>query len=219
MVLYIISTPIGNLEDITFRAVKVLKEVDIILAEDTRRSSVLLNNYDVKNKVESYNDFNKERKTPYVIELLKDNKEIAIVSDAGTPGISDPGFYLVRECVRNDIKIVPVPGVNAAITALVSSGFATDKFTFLGFLSKKQGQLRKSFMEIKENNITMIFYESPHRIEKTLKLMAEIIPDKKICIARELTKKFEEFIRGTTSEIIKKEPKFKGEMTVVVGKD
>lgn len=219
MALYIVATPIGNLEDISFRAIKVLKEADLVLAEDTRRTSILLNHYNVRNKLDSFNDFNKEKKTQSIIELLKNNKNIAIVSDSGTPGISDPGFYLVRECVKNDIQVIPVPGANALITALVSSGFATDKFVFLGFLSKKQGQLKKSLLEIKNNNITTIFYESPYRIEKTLKLMDEIIPNKKICIARELTKKFEEFIRGTASEILEKKPKFKGEITVVVGKD
>ncbi|MBW2980752.1 16S rRNA (cytidine(1402)-2'-O)-methyltransferase [Candidatus Woesearchaeota archaeon] len=219
MPLYIVATPIGNLDDVSFRAVKTLEEVDLILAEDTRRTSILLNHYKVKNKVDSFNDFNKEKKTPTVIELLNKNKKIAIVSDSGTPGISDPGFYLVRECVKNDIKIVPVPGANALITALVSSGFATDKFMFLGFLSKKENQLKKSLLEIKNNNITTIFYESPYRIEKTLKLINQIIPDKKICVARELTKKFEEFIRGTASEILEKKPKFKGEITVVIGKD
>ncbi|MBW2983906.1 16S rRNA (cytidine(1402)-2'-O)-methyltransferase [Candidatus Woesearchaeota archaeon] len=218
MALYIVATPIGNLEDISFRAIKVLNEVDLILAEDTRRTSILLNHYKVKNKIESFNDFNKEKKTPSIIEQLKNNKRIAIVSDSGTPGISDPGFYLVREAVKEGIDIVPIPGANAAITALVSSGFATDKFMFLGFLPKKENRLKKSLMEIKKNNITTIFYESPYRIEKTLRLMSEIIPDKKICIARELTKKFEEFIRGTASEILKKKPKFKGEITVVVGK-
>ncbi len=219
MALYIVATPIGNLEDIGFRAIKVLNEVDLILAEDTRRTSILLNHYKVKNKVDSFNDFNKEKKTPSIINQLKNKKNIAIVSDSGTPGISDPGFYLVRECVRNDIEVVPVPGANALITALVSSGFATDKFVFLGFLSKKEAQLKKSLMEIKKNNITTIFYESPYRIEKTLKLIAGVIPNKRICIARELTKKFEEFIRGTAKEILDKKPKFKGEITVVVGKD
>jgi 16S rRNA (cytidine1402-2'-O)-methyltransferase len=219
MALYIVATPIGNLEDISFRAVKVLGQVDLVLAEDTRRTSTLLNHYKINSKIDSFNDFNKEKKTSFVINELKNGKEIAIVSDAGTPGISDPGFYLVRECVRNDIKIVPVPGANAAVTALVSSGFATDKFIFLGFLSKKEGQLKKSLLEIKENNITAIFYESPHRIEKTLRLMDEVMPNKKICIARELTKKFEEFVRGTASEILDKKPKFKGEITVIVGKD
>jgi 16S rRNA (cytidine1402-2'-O)-methyltransferase len=219
MALYIVSTPIGNLEDISFRAVKVLKEADLVLAEDTRRTSTLLNHYKIKNKIETFNDVNKEKATPSIIEKLKNNEEIALVSDSGTPGISDPGFYLVRECVRNKIDIVPVPGANAAISALVSSGFATDKFIFLGFLSKKEGQLKKSLIEIKNSNITTIFYESPYRIEKTLKVINEVIPDKEICIARELTKKFEEFIRGTASEILDKKPKFKGEITVVVGKD
>lgn len=219
MSLYIVATPIGNLEDTSFRAINILKEVELILAEDTRRTSILLNHYGVKNKVESFNDFNKEKKTPTIINELNKNKKIALVSDSGTPGISDPGFYLVRECVKNDIKIVPVPGANALITALVSSSFATDKFIFLGFLPKKEAQLKKSLLDIKENNITTIFYESPYRIEKTLKIINETIPNKRICIARELTKKFEEFIRGTAKEILDKKPKFKGEITVVVGKD
>jgi 16S rRNA (cytidine1402-2'-O)-methyltransferase len=220
MTLYIISTPIGNLEDVTLRALRLLKEVDLILAEDTRQTGKLLNRYEIKNSIDSYNDHNKERKTKHVIKLLQEKKEIAIVSDSGTPGISDPGFYLIRECVKNDLKVVPVPGANAVTSALVSSGLATDKFKFMGFLPKKIVAKEHIFNEVKEQNITTIFYESPHRIIKTLKTMKEIIPDREICVAREMTKKFEELIRGNSSSVYErlKDKKIKGEITIVIGK-
>ncbi|MFH1052919.1 MAG: 16S rRNA (cytidine(1402)-2'-O)-methyltransferase [Candidatus Woesearchaeota archaeon] len=220
MTLYLISTPIGNLEDISFRALKMLKESDLILAEDTRRTVILLNKYDIKNKQESFNDNNKEKKTRFIIDLLKEGKQIALVSDSGTPGISDPGFYLTRECVKNNIQVSPIPGPNAAISALISSGFATDRFTFLGFMPKKEKARSDILSQIKDLNTTFIIYESPYRIHKTLKAMSEIIPDRNICIAREMTKKFEEFIRGTSTELYNnlKNRKIKGEITIVVDK-
>ncbi|MFH1316821.1 MAG: 16S rRNA (cytidine(1402)-2'-O)-methyltransferase [Candidatus Woesearchaeota archaeon] len=220
MTLYLISTPIGNLEDISFRALRILKQVDLILAEDTRRTGILLNKYDIKNRQESFNDNNKEKKTRFVIELLKQGKDIALVSDSGTPGISDPGFYLTRECVKNNIVVSPIPGPNAAISALISSGFATDRFTFIGFLPKKEKARSDILNKIKDLNSTFIIYESPYRIQKTLKAMSEIIPDRKICIAREMTKKFEEFIRGNSTELYNnlKNRNIKGEITIVVDK-
>ncbi len=222
MPLYTISTPIGNLKDITFRAIEILKQSDIILAEDTRRTSIILNHYDIKNKkLISFNDFNKERRIDYVLNELKQNKNISIVSDSGTPGISDPGFYLIREAVKNNIKIIPIPGPTASITALTSSGFPTDSFVFYGFIPKKEKAKRDFFNKIKNSNKTTIIYESPYRLIKTLKIMEEIMPNKKICIARELTKKFEEFIRGTTKEIYKKlkDKTIKGEITVIINKE
>lgn len=149
MSLYIVATPIGNLEDITLRALRILKEVDLILAEDTRRTNKLLSYYKIKNRIESFNDFNKERKTPFVIDLLKQNKAIAIVSDSGTPGISDPGFYLVRECIKNSIKVIPIPGANSVISALVASGLATDKFSFLDFCQKKKTRKENLLKKLK----------------------------------------------------------------------
>ena len=221
MSLYIISTPIGNLQDITFRAIETLKQSDIILAEDTRRTFILLNHYNIENKkLTSFNDFNKEKKSNYIINELKQNKNISIVSDSGTPGISDPGFYLVRECVRNNIQVIPIPGPTAAISALVSSGFPTDSFVFYGFIPKKEKAKTDFFNEIKNNNKTTIIYESPYRLIKTLKIMSEIIPNREICIARELTKKFEELIRGKVKEIYEKlkDKNIKGEITITINK-
>lgn len=213
--LYIVATPIGNLKDITLRALDVLKEVDLVLAEDTRRTGLLLNKYEIKNKLSSFNDFNKEKKTPEVIKSLKEGKKIALVSDAGTPGVSDPGFYLVREAVKEDILVSPIPGACAFVSGLVCSGLPTNKFSFFGFIGKKEGKKKEFFKEIKG---TTVFYESPHRIVKTLKVMNEIIPDKQMVIARELTKKFEEFIRGSVKEVYLKlkDKKIKGELIVVV---
>ena len=218
MPLYIVATPIGNLEDITLRALRILKEVDLIAAEDTRRTLKLLTHYQIKNKLESYNDFNKEKKTKFLISVLKENKGIALVSDSGTPGISDPGFNLIRECIRNDIQIIPVPGPNAAISALVCSGLPTDKFAFYGFLPKKEKAKTDFFNSIKEEKKTVILYDSPHRIKKTLRLLSEILPEKNIVIARELTKKFEEFIRGTAKELNErlKDREIKGEIVLII---
>ena len=214
--LYIVATPIGNLKDITFRAVETLKNADLILAEDTRRTGILLKHYGIKNKMISFNDLNKEKKTPEVIKFLKQSKGVALVSDSGTPGISDPGFFLVRECVRHEIGVIPVPGPCALISGLVCSGLATDKFSFYGFIPKKENQKKRLFGKLGDE--TAIFYESPHRILKTLKVMDAVIPDRQVVIARELTKKFEEFIRGPVSEVYLrlKEKPIKGEIVVLV---
>lgn len=221
MPLYVISTPIGNLKDITFRAIETLEQSNLILAEDTRRTFILLNYYNIKNKkLISFNDNNKESKTPFIIDELKLNKIISIVSDSGTPGISDPGFYLVREAIKNNIKIIPIPGPTASISALVSSGFPTDSFIFYGFIPKKEKAKRDFFNEIKNNNKTVIIYESPYRLIKTLKIVEEIMPNREICIARELTKKFEEFIRGTAKEMYEKlkDKIIKGEITIIINR-
>ena len=213
--LYIVATPIGNLKDITLRALEILKQADLILAEDTRRTGKLLKHYEIKNKMLSYNDINKEQRTKKIIALLKQGEEIALVSDSGTPGISDPGFYIAREAIKNNIEISPIPGPTAFVAALICSGLPTDKFMFQGFLPKKQGQKTNIIKDIKQ---TTIFYESPHRIQKTLKLMQELIPDKDIVIARELTKKFEEFIRGKAKEVYAKlkNKTIKGEIVLIV---
>ncbi|MBU0628915.1 MAG: 16S rRNA (cytidine(1402)-2'-O)-methyltransferase [Nanoarchaeota archaeon] len=221
MPLYIISTPIGNLKDITFRAIETLHNSDIILAEDTRRTSILLNHYTIKGKqMTSFNDNNKAYKSPQIIQELLNGKNISIVSDSGTPGISDPGFYLVREAVKNNIKTIPIPGPTASITALISSGFPTDSFIFYGFISKKEKAKADLLNEINRSKKTAIIYESPYRLIKTLKLISEIMPEKKLCIARELTKKFEEFIRGTSKELYAqlKDKAIKGEITIIINK-
>ena len=216
--LYIIATPIGNLEDITLRALSTLKKVSLILCEDTRRSKKLLSHYNIETQTSSYNDTNCKYKTKHVIDILKQDKDIALVSDSGTPGISDPGFYLVRECVKENIQVSPIPGTSAITASLPCSGLPTDKFSFLGFIPKTSGKKQRFLEEIKDTDHTAIFYESPHRIIKTLNLMSEIIPDKKLVIARELTKKFEEFIRGTVKEVYEetKDKKIKGEIVLIL---
>lgn len=210
--LYIVSTPIGNLGDMTYRAVDILKSVSLIVSEDTRRTGILLKHYDIKAKQISFNDYNKRNRIPIILNELEKNN-VALVSDAGTPGISDPGYELVNACIDNNIEVSPVPGASAAVSALVSSGLATDRFTFIGFLPKK----RSKKIEAIQLKGTIVAYESPHRIHKTLELFKEVRPDARLCIAREMTKKFEEFIRGTPDEILKMEKKMKGEIVLVYG--
>ena len=220
MVLYLVSTPIGNLEDITLRALRILKQVDLIAAEDTRQTKKLLSHYKIRNRITSFNDNNKDRKTPLIINKLNQGQSIAVVSDAGTPGISDPGFYLVRECVKQNIVVVPVPGPSSFIAALVSSGLPTDSFSFYGFLPKKEKKKRDFFEAIKDKKETVVVYESPYRIIKTLELMVEIIPDHNIVVAREITKKFEEFVRGKPKEVLEhfEKRKVKGEFVLIICK-
>lgn len=216
--LHIISTPIGNFGDITYRSIEILGKVDYVLVEDTRRTGKLLNHYNLSVRMITYNDTNKERKANGIVRDLLNNKEVALVTDSGTPCVSDPGFYLVRECVKNKIKVTPVPGASAALSALVCSGLPSDKFTFYGFFQKKPGKFNDQIKEVIGRKETAIFYESPHRINKTLTKLNEIIPDKKIVIGRELTKKFEEFVRGTVAEVYTrlKDKKIKGEIVVLI---
>ncbi|MBL7051179.1 16S rRNA (cytidine(1402)-2'-O)-methyltransferase [Candidatus Woesearchaeota archaeon] len=213
-----VSTPIGNLKDISLRAIEILNSVELIAAEDTRRTNVLLMHHDITNRLISFNDHNKEKTTPRLIQLLKQNKDIALVSDAGTPGISDPGFYLVREAVKENIQISPIPGPTAMISALICSGLPTDKFTFYGFLPKSTKKKIDIFNSLKTKKETAIFYESPYRIIKTIDVMNEIFPEKNIVLARELTKKFEEFMYGTVNELYKKlkDKTIKGEIVLIL---
>jgi 16S rRNA (cytidine1402-2'-O)-methyltransferase len=217
MALYIVSTPIGNLSDITVRASKILAECDLILAEDTRTSRKLLDHLGVTSPMSAYHDFNKEKATPGIIALLKDGKEIAQITDAGTPGIADPAFYLVRAAIAENIPVIPVPGASAILPALVASGLPTDRFIFENFLPNKSTQRRKLFEGLKDETRTMIFYETPHRIIKTLEDIKAVLGDIRIVIARELTKKHEEFLRGTAEELsanfAKRPPR--GEMVVM----
>jgi 16S rRNA (cytidine1402-2'-O)-methyltransferase len=213
--LYTIATPIGNLEDITFRAIKTLKEVDIIACEDTRHTLKLLNHYDIKKPLVSYHQHSKVSKIDYLIKELKSGKNIAIVTDAGTPGISDPGQVLISKAVEEEIKVIPIPGPSAVITALSAAGVPTDSFVFLGFLPHKKG--RKTILEsFKQEKRTIVFYESPHRIEKLLGELKEVLEDRQIVVARELTKMFEEILKGTVSEIQEKLEIIKGEFVVIV---
>ncbi|VAX22451.1 16S rRNA (cytidine(1402)-2'-O)-methyltransferase [hydrothermal vent metagenome] len=217
--LYLVASPVGNLADITNRAVKILKSVDIIAAEDTRHTRRLLDHYEVKGRrLTSYHAHNVERKTPVLIEELKEGKSIALISDAGSPGISDPGAVLVREAVEEKIVICPIPGPSAPTLAVTASGFPSHRFVFEGFLPRKKG--RKTLIESwRKEKRTIVFFEAPVRIVKTLNYIKEMIGDRKVCVARELTKKFEEFIRGDISDVIgelESRTSVKGEITVVV---
>jgi len=217
-ILYICGTPIGNLEDITLRSLKILKEVNLIAAEDTRHTLKLLNHYRINTKVTSYYEYNKFKKAPYLVEILKNGQDIALVSDAGMPGISDPGYVLIDLALKNNIKIIPVPGVSALITALVVSGLPTDKFVFEGFLPRKIKERKRYFKSIENEERTIIFYETPHRLKKALKDMLEILGDRKVVIARELTKLYEEIIRGKLSQVLTEisTKEVKGEITLIV---
>lgn len=207
--LYLVATPIGNLEDITFRAVRVLKGVDLILAEDTRHSQVLLSHYAVSRPCESYNDFNKEKRTPGYIERLKAGDKVALICDAGTPGIADPAFNLVKAALAEGIKVHPIPGPSALVTALIGSGLPTDRFAFEYFPPKKSSQrlrklesLKAKWAEDEQHAPTLIFYVSPHNVRDFLEELAQVFgADLHVVLARELTKKFEEFLPGTASAL------------------
>ena len=216
--LFIVSTPIGNLGDITLRSIEVLKSADLILAEDTRTSIKLLKHYNIKTAVESFHMHNEHKKLEYIINKLKDNIQIALISDAGTPGISDPGFLLVRECVKYEVDIECLPGPTAFVPALVCSGLPTDRFSFEGFLPVKKGRTKR-LKQIAEEKKTMVFYESPHRLLKTLNDFSNYFNDESLTsISRELTKLFEETFRGTIKESIKhfEKNKPKGEFVIVL---
>ena len=214
MPLYLVATPIGNLEDITFRAVKILREADKIFCEDTRRSRILLNHYGIEKLVMPYHDFNKEGVTPKIVSQLKEGLNAALITDSGTPGISDPAFYLVRAAIEEKVEVVPIPGPSASLAALVASGLPPDRFCFEGFLPGKKGR-KKRLDKLKEEERTIIFFEAPHRIERTLGDIQNTLGDRKVTIAREMTKIHEEFIRGKISQILGKF-NYKGEMVVVV---
>jgi 16S rRNA (cytidine1402-2'-O)-methyltransferase len=199
--LYLVPTPIGNLEDITFRALRVLKEVDLILAEDTRTSAPLLKHFDINKKVFAHHQHNEHQASTEIVRFLKEGKSIALISDAGTPAISDPGFYLVREALKNELEVECLPGATAFVPALVNSGFPTDRFCFEGFLPLKKGRQTR-YKELAEEERTIILYESPHRLLKTLEEMATYFgPDRQVSVSRELTKMFEETVRGSVAEV------------------
>jgi 16S rRNA (cytidine1402-2'-O)-methyltransferase len=218
--LYLVATPIGNLKDITLRALEVLRGVDLIVAEDTRRSRVLLEHYGIETPFgpSLYEGVGPER-VERVLRFLDEGKDVALISDAGTPLIQDPGFVLVRRAVEEGVKVVPIPGPTALIAALVASGFPTDRFVFEGVPPKGPGK-RRAFLEaLKEEERTVVLYESPHRILKTLETLAEVMPQREICLARELTKVHEEFLRGTAEEVLarlKERPSVKGEFVLVI---
>lgn len=216
--LYIVPTPIGNLEDITFRAKRVLSEVDLILAEDTRKTGLLLKHYNIENKMVSHHLHNEHKTVNSIVEKLTSGLNIALVSDAGTPSISDPGFLLVRECVKNNLEVETLPGAVAFIPALVNSGLPSEKFCFEGFLPQKKGR-QKRLLQLQDETRTMIFYESPHRLLKALEQFSEIFGnERQAAVSRELTKLFEENVRGTLQELIShfKEKNIKGEIVIIV---
>ncbi len=197
--LYIVSTPIGNLEDITLRAIRILKECDYIAAEDTRHSQILLQKYEIKKPTVSFHAWSDQRKLEQILQHLREGKNIALISDAGTPGISDPGYVLIKAALEEGIQVVPVPGPAAFLTALSASGLPTHHFLYLGFLPMKKG--RQTMLEsLKNEERTIVFYESPHRILKTLAELAEKFGQRPVVVARELTKVYEEFFRGTAQE-------------------
>lgn len=217
--LYIVGTPIGNLEDMTFRAVKVLQTVDIIAAEDTRHTGRLLQHFQVTTPQVSYHEHNRSSRIPELLEQLSNGKAIALVTDAGIPGISDPGYELVKVCIEAEIPVVPIPGANAAITALSAAGLPTDRFVFEGFLPAKSQQRHLHLESLATEPRTLIFYESPHRLRETLQDLAEVFENtRQIVIARELTKLYEEFWRGTIEEAIihYSQREAQGEYTLVV---
>ena len=215
-ILYLVATPIGNLKDITYRAVEVLQSVDCIAAEDTRNTLKLLNYLKIKKPLISYYKESEKIKSNILIEKLKKGENIAIVSDAGTPAISDPGEEIVRAAIENNIKIVPIPGACALINALIASGFNTREFIFIGFLSNNNKEKKEKIQELKNENKTIILYEAPHKLKSTLEIIKENMGDRNIVLARELTKIHEEFIRGNISEILDKIEIIKGEYVIII---
>ncbi len=217
--LYLVPTPIGNLEDITLRALRMLKEVDLIACEDTRTSGILLARYEIRTPTISYHEHNERRRTPDLVERMQAGQRIALISDAGSPGISDPGFYLVRACKQRDIPVEALPGPTAVIPALTVSALPAERFVFEGFLPAKKG--RRSRLEaLRDEPRTMVFYESPHRAAATMNQFADVFgPDRPAAVAREMTKKFEEIRRGTIGELaafLAEQPKVRGEIVLVV---
>ena len=217
-ILYIVPTPVGNMEDMTFRAVRILKEVDLVLAEDTRTSGILLKHYEIKNALMSHHKFNEHGTSAGIVNRLLAGENVALISDAGTPGISDPGFFLVREAVRAGVEVQCLPGATAFVPALVSSGLPCDRFCFEGFLPQKKGRQTK-LQSLKDEERTMIFYESPFRLVKTLQQFAEVYGgDRQVSVCREISKVHEESVRGSLLEVIahftEKEPK--GEIVIVL---
>ena len=217
--LYIVPTPVGNLEDITLRALRVLEEADLILAEDTRTSSVLLKHYDIHRPLQSYHKFNEHKAVDALVERLKGGETMALVSDAGTPGISDPGFLLARDCVRAGVEVQCLPGATAFVPALVASGLPCDKFVFEGFLPQKKGRMTR-LQQLGAEDRTIVLYESPYRVVKTLEQLAEVMgPDRQVAVCREISKVHEQTVRGTLSEALAhfREHAPKGEFVIIIG--
>lgn len=217
--LFVVSTPIGNLEDVTLRALDVLKNCQLIACEDTRNTKKLLARYGIKTPVTSYHEHNEVEKSPKLLEKLKEGKDVALVSDAGTPSVSDPGWRLVNLSIENNIEVIPIPGPSAVLSALVVSGLPTDSFFFLGFFPRTAGKRKELLRDVKHYPHTLVFYDSARRLPGTLKLLLEVLGERNICVAREMTKLYEEAIRGSISEVISillKKESIKGEVTIVL---
>ncbi|MCR2823360.1 16S rRNA (cytidine(1402)-2'-O)-methyltransferase [Lederbergia panacisoli] len=217
-ILYLVPTPIGNLEDMTFRAIRMMKEADVIAAEDTRNTKKLCNYFEITTPLISYHEHNKEISGKEIVRRLEAGEKVALVSDAGMPCISDPGYELAAEAIQAGITVVPLPGANAALTALIASGIKTQPFYFYGFLSRGKKEKKQELEELKKQQATLIFYEAPHRLKETLKSMHDILGNRNIVLCRELTKKFEEFIRGTLEEAIQwaEQEEVRGEFCLIL---
>lgn len=217
-ILYLVPTPIGNLEDMSFRAIRMLKEADLIAAEDTRNTKKLCNYFEIETPVVSYHEHNKESSGEKLIQKIKEGQKIALVSDAGMPTISDPGYELVQAAINEKMTVVPLPGANAALTSLIASGLSCQPFYFYGFLGRSKKEKRSELESLKKQTVTTIFYESPHRLKETLAVMLEVLGNRNIALCRELTKKFEEFIRGTIEEAIDwaNQEEVRGEFCLIV---
>ena len=218
-ILFLVATPIGNLEDITIRALHILQKVDYVAAEDTRHTLKLLNHFKIKKPLISYYKQNEKIKTEIILDKIMQGANIALVSDAGTPVISDPGEEVVKEAVKKGIKVTPIPGACAAINALIASGLSAKEFSFIGFLPVNLKEKKEKLTEIEKEDKTLIFYEAPHKLRKTLECMLEILDERKIVLARELTKIHEEFIEGTASELLEKVKEPKGEYVIILEKN
>ena len=214
--LYVVATPIGNLKDITLRAIDILNEVDYILAEDTRTSSVLLSHYNIKKRVMSYHEFNKMDQENQIVSDLKEGKHIALISDAGTPGISDPGYEIIQRVIEEGFYVVSIPGASAILAALVTSGLVIQPFTFIGFLPRKLSEQKEVLKQYISRSETLVIYESPLRIQKTLQTLYDVLGNRRLSIARELTKAFETIIRTTLSEATTMEMNLKGEYVIII---
>lgn len=214
--LYLISTPIGNLKDITYRAIETLNEVDYIFCEDTKKSIILLQHYNINKKLYSYHDFNKEKQESTILELLKTGNNIAIISDAGTPGISDPGYEIIKAAIKENYDVISIPGASAILAALIISGLQIQPFTFIGFLPRKQQALNETLDYYKDHKETLVFYESPLRVKKLIEKLYETYGNRKIVLARELTKKFETITRTTTKELLDLELDERGEYVIIL---
>lgn len=216
--LYVVATPIGNLGDITRRAVEVLAAADIVASEDTRSTGFLMRRLGISSRLTSYHEYNKLRRTPELLEMLKQGKTVALVSEAGTPGVSDPGFYLIRSAVERGFRVLPVPGASALLAAVIVSGLPCDRFVFEGFLPKREGRRQRRLVELAREPRTMVFFESPHRLTRLLSELQETFGERQVVVCREMTKRFEETIRGGIAEVRERLDgvELRGEVTVVV---